>query len=500
MSFPHKSCFRLVPAGRQLVTGLGFRLGHGRPAPHLCPRALGASGIADAPASSAGATAGNPPADGPAFKAYIDFKAIRENLEEVRDNCRRRNSGADPDLVVSLYNEFVEVSRECDRARAARNENSKSMKGQMEPSDRQALIEKGQQLKDELGRLEGRLTDIQNTMQREAQKIPNLTHPQTPDTEPVLVKQVGEPRDFKFKIKDHVELGEALDIIDFDAGAQVSGSKFYYLRNEGALLELALVHWTFAKAVSKGFVPVTTPDLVRSSVLEMCGFQPRADNTQVYSIADSPLCLTGTAEVPLAGSYMNRILKSADLPICMVGFGRCFRTEAGAAGMAGKGLYRVHQFSKVELFILCTPQQSEDLLKRLVDFEEELYAELGLHFKILDMPASDLGAPAERKFDMEAWMPGLQRYGELSSASNCTDYQSRRLNIRYRPDADAAASGGKKQKKLPTEFVHTLNATACAVPRLVVAILENFQQEDGTVVIPKPLIPYMGGVDRIMKF
>ena len=240
-----------------------------------------------------------------------------------------------------------------------------------------------------------------------------------------------------------------------------------------------------------------TPDLVKASVLEKCGFQPRGTNTQVYSINDSPLCLTGTAEVPLGGVYMDKILNESELPIKMAAFGHCFRTEAGASGAAGKGLYRVHQFSKVEMFVLSTPEQSDAIHQELIDFETELFTDLGLHFKVLDMPSGDLGAPAYRKFDVEAWMPGLKRYGEISSASNCTDYQSRRLNIRYRPTASGGA-GGKGQGKA-TEFVHTLNATACAVPRMIVAILENFQQADGSVVIPDVLRPFMGGMALIKK-
>lgn len=310
------------------------------------------------------------------------------------------------------------------------------------------------------------------------------------------------------QIKNHVDVLESLDLIDFDSASVVSGSKFYYLRGAAAMLELALVNWALQCAMAKGFTPITTPDLVRESVLEKCGFQPRADNTQTYSVTDSDLCLTGTAEVPLGGIYMDKVVEEAVLPIKMAAFGHCFRTEAGAAGAAGKGLYRVHQFSKVEMFVICTPEESDALHEELIGIEEEMFTALGLHYKILDMPSGDLGAPAYRKFDVEAWMPGLQRYGEISSASNCTDYQARRLNIRYRvaakPDAargdDTEAPKKKKAKKgSPTAFCHTLNATACAVPRMIVAIMENFQQADGSVVVPEVLRPYLGGLAVIEK-
>ena len=224
--------------------------------------------------------------------------------------------------------------------------------------------------------------------------------------------------------------------------------------------------------------------------------------TGVCSVTNSDLCLTGTAEVPLGGIYMDTVIEEKDLPIRMAAYGHCFRTEAGAGGMAGKGLYRVHQFSKVEMFVICTPEQSEAIHEELIAIEEEMFNELGLHFVVLDMPSGDLGAPAYRKYDVEAWMPGLQRYGEISSASNCTDYQARRLNIRYRVAAQAKEAGApaKATKKgSPTAFCHTLNATACAVPRMIVAIMENYQQADGTVLVPEVLQPFLGGRKVIEK-
>ncbi|KAG2435294.1 hypothetical protein HXX76_007370 [Chlamydomonas incerta] len=441
----------------------------------------------------------------------------------VATNCKNRFSSADPHKVVALYDEFVALKSQADSLRAERNENSNAMKGKLEADRRAALIARGQELKDELAAVEERLNGVEAALQREGQRVPNLTHPQVPiggEEHAAVLTEVGSQRAFTFPVKDHVALAEALDMVDFESAADVSGQKFYYLRNAGALLELALVNYAFNKVVSRGFTPIMTPDLVKASVLEKCGFQPRGSGTQIYAVEDSPLCLTGTAEVPLGGVYMDRILPEAELPVKMVAFGHCFRTEAGAAGMAGKGLYRVHQFSKVEMFVLATPEQSEALHQELIDIEAGMFTELGLHFKVLDMPSGDLGAPAFRKYDVEAWMPGLQRYGEISSASNCTDYQSRRLNIRYRPGAaakevgsdsdggaEAAKKGaGKKGGKKggagggsggKTEFVHTLNATACAVPRMIVAILENFQQEDGSVVVPVPLRPYLGGMEVI---
>ncbi|GLC33588.1 hypothetical protein PLESTM_000089000 [Pleodorina starrii] len=477
-----------------------------------CSRFVAPHAVAvEAPVASTSA----PAVDAPSFRAHLDFKFIKENVDLVSTNCKNRFSNADPHKVAALYDEFVALKTQVDALRAERNENSNAMKGKLDADKRAALISRGQELKDQLAAVEERLSGVEASLQREGQRIPNLTHPQVPlggEEHAAVLKEVGSQRQFPFPPKDHVTLAEALDLVDFESAAEVTGQKFYYLRNAGALLELALVNYAFNKVVSRGFTPIMTPDLVKASVLEKCGFQPRGAGTQIYAVEDSALCLTGTAEVPLGGVYMDRILAEEQLPIKMAAFGHCFRTEAGAAGMAGKGLYRVHQFSKVEMFVLATPDQSEALHAELINIEAEMFEELGLHFKVLDMPSGDLGAPAFRKYDVEAWMPGLQRYGEISSASNCTDYQSRRLNIRYRPAAAAAdgakpaggkkggSGGGKKGGAASggkTEFVHTLNATACAVPRMIVAILENFQQEDGSVVVPAPLRPYLGGMEVI---
>jgi len=476
----------------------------------------------------------HPPAHPATFKAHLDFRHIKDNLVAVVDNCRARNSAADPRRVVELYDGVVARRKGADALRARRNENAAAVKGgakaPLSAEARQALVATGQRLKRELEGLEAELALAEAELQAEGQRVPNGTHPDVPrsgdEADAGLVRLVGAARDFAaegFAPRDHVALAEALDLVDFEAASAVSGSKFYYLRNAAAMLELALVSLALGRAQAAGFVPMTTPDLVRESVLEKCGFQPRADNTQVYSVSGGApgLCLTGTAEVPLGGFYMDQILAEKKLPIKMAAFGHCFRTEAGAAGSAGKGLYRVHQFSKVELFVISTPEQSEALHSQLLEFELGLYEDLGLHFRVLDMPTGDLGAPAYRKFDVEAWMPGLGRFGEISSASNCTDYQARRLNLRYRPTpggedtggggapAKKGGGGGGGGKKAgggggdkgggggATAFVHTLNATAVAVPRLIVAILENNQQKDGSVVVPEILRPYLGGLEVI---
>ncbi|CAI9116248.1 OLC1v1017344C1 [Oldenlandia corymbosa var. corymbosa] len=446
----------------------------------------------------------NPKVSKPQWKASIDFKWIRDNKEAVADNIANRNSNANLELVLELYDRLLDLQKEVERLRAERNAVANKMKGKLEPSERQKLIEEGKNLKEALATLEEDLLTLTDELQQEAQCIPNMTHPDVPiggEDASTLRKMVGEPPKFNFPIKDHVQLGKDLDLFDFDAAAEVSGSKFYYLKNEAVMLEMGLINWAVGEVMKRGFTPLTTPEIVRSAVVEKCGFQPRGANTQVYSIEGSDQCLIGTAEIPVGGIHMDSILPESSLPLKYVAVSHCFRTEAGAAGTATRGLYRVHQFSKVEMFVLCRPEDSDAFHKELIEIEESLFSSLGLHFKTLDMASEDLGAPAYRKFDVEAWMPGLDRYGEISSASNCTDYQSRRLGIRFRPESLSPSPASPKKKgkgnSAPTQFVHTLNATACAVPRMIICLLENYQQEDGTVVIPEVLKPFMGGVNLI---
>ncbi|KAK2391469.1 Serine--tRNA ligase, chloroplastic/mitochondrial [Trifolium repens] len=439
----------------------------------------------------------------PQWKASIDFKWIKDNKETVAANIKNRNSDANLEHILHLYDKLFILQKEVERVRGERNAVANKMKGKLEPSERQTLIEQGKNLKEGLVALEEDLVKLNDELQREAQCIPNMTHPDVPiggEDCSTIRKTVGSSPKFSFPVKDHLQLGKELDLFDFDAAAEVSGSKFYYLKNEAVLLEMALLNWTLSEVMKRGFTPLTTPEIVRSSVVEKCGFQPRANNTQVYSIDNSDQCLIGTAEIPVGGLHMDSILAESTLPLKYVAFSHCFRTEAGAAGTATRGLYRVHQFSKIEMFIFCRPEESDYYHNELIKIEEDMFSSLGLHFKTLDMASEDLGAPAYRKFDVEAWMPGLERFGEISSASNCTDYQSRRLGIRYRP-SEALVPGPKKSKGnlAPPQFVHTLNATACAVPRMIICLLENYQQEDGSVLIPEPLRPFMGGLNIITR-
>ncbi len=324
-----------------------------------------------------------------------------------------------------------------------------------------------------------------------------MSHPAAPigttgDDNKVISKW-GEPTTFDFAPKDHVALAEALDLVDFEAGASVAGQKFYFLKNEAVLLELALVQYAMQTLIKHGYTPVITPDVARVEVLEGIGFIPRdpdPNKRQIYAIADTDLCLIATAEITLGGMHRDKIFDELDLPRKYVGLSHCFRTEAGAPGRDTKGLYRVHQFTKVEMFVFCTPDQSEAIHQELLAIEEEIFRGLGLPYHVIDTCTGDLGGPAYRKYDLEAWMPGRGEkgeYGEVTSTSNCTDYQARRLGFRYK-------THGQKG----TRFVHTLNGTAVACTRAILAVLENGQQADGSVLVPEVLRPWVGK-ERIVR-
>ncbi|MDR1970439.1 MAG: serine--tRNA ligase [Treponema sp.] len=428
----------------------------------------------------------------------LDYRFIVENLPAVKANIAGRYMKADADAVVRLYNRRTELATRLQGLQQKRNANAASMKGKLEAEVRSALIEEGKKLKEEIASAEGELAETEGKLEAEARRIPNMAHPDAPagkeDKDNLEVKRVGAPGVFDFEPADHVKLGQDLDIIDFDSGTKVAGTKFYYLKNEGVFLELALVRYALDILTKKGFTPFITPDVAREEILEGIGFNPRGAESNVYTLEGEDACLVGTAEITLGGYYSDTILAREQLPLRMAGLSHCFRREAGAAGQFSKGLYRVHQFTKVEMFVYCLPEDSSARHEELRSIEEEIFAGLEIPFRVVDTCTGDLGAPAYRKWDLEAWMPGRANppspgggeWGEVTSTSNCTDYQARRLNIRYK-DSDGR-----------NKFVHMLNGTAIAVSRGIIAILENFQQADGSVRIPKALVPYCG-FDSIKK-
>lgn len=420
----------------------------------------------------------------------LDYKFIKDNLDAVKENIKNRNMTADADKVVELYDKRTALVTKQQDLQQQRNENAKAMKQKLDDEKRQELIQAGKKIKEDIAEVEKELSQIEIDLDTAARQIPNMIHPDAPigklDTENLEIKKVGTPRKFDFEPKDHVQLAEELDLLDFDRGTKVSGPKFYYLKNEAVFLEQALIQYALNILRKHGFEIFITPDIAREEILKGIGFNPRGNESNVYSIEGEGTCLVATAEITLGGYHSGEILDKAKLPLMYGGLSHCFRREAGAAGQFSKGLYRVHQFDKVEMFVYSTPEQSDRLHHKLREIEEEIFTGLGLPFHVVDTCSGDLGAPAYRKWDLEAWMPGRNggEYGEVTSTSNCTDYQARRLNIKYKDD------DGKNK------YVHTLNGTAIAVGRAMLAILENYQNEDGSVTIPPALVP-LCGFDKI---
>ena len=407
----------------------------------------------------------------------LDLRLIRQEPERISQNCLNRNL---PDLVPQLLaqdEQARQLKGELDSLRQQRNDFSSQMKGKLSPEERQTLIESSKALKTREEELNGLHREAELERGNLLSQLPNLTHPEAPigndeDSNRVL-REVGGRPEFEFEPKDHLTLMENLDLVDFEGGAKVVGQKFYYLKNQAVFLELALAQYALGLLQKEGFTVHMTPDLARASVVQGTGFQPRGDSAQIYAVENTDLCLIATAEITLGGLLADQILSADQLPLLYAGFSHCFRTEAGAAGRESRGLYRVHQFSKIEMFAFTTPEQSDLMHDRLLAIEEQIYQDLGIPYRVVDICTGDLGAPAYRKFDLEAWMPGRGQWGEITSTSNCTDYQARRLNIRYK-DAET----GKNQ------YVHMLNGTAVAVSRTLIALMENGQQADGSIRLP----------------
>jgi seryl-tRNA synthetase len=416
----------------------------------------------------------------------LDLKHIRDNTAAVEENSKNRGVEVDVGLVVQLADRRSELIQELNELRQRQNQMAKSIGKERDPDAREALITESRITKERIPERETELARVEEQLREEHLKIPNMTHPDAPigkdDSENVEIRRWGDPPDFGFEPRDHVELGNSLGIIDFDAGAKVAGSKFYFLRGDAVLLELGLIRYAMDFLLERGYQPTITPDVARDEMLVGTGFIPRGPETQIYSVEDSDLSLIATAEITLAGTLADEILDEEDLPIRLAGLSHCFRTEAGSHGRASRGLYRVHQFTKVEMFAFTTPEQSEALHNEMVEIEERIFQGLGLPYRVVDICTGDLGGAAYRKYDLEAWMPGRNDFGEVTSTSNTTDYQARRLRIRYR----RAEPGGRPQ------LLHTLNGTALAISRALIALLEIYQQEDGSIALPKALVPYVG--------
>ncbi|MBW3663322.1 MAG: serine--tRNA ligase [Actinobacteria bacterium] len=419
----------------------------------------------------------------------IDVRLLRDDPDRVAAALARRGIGrVEVDELVELDERRRSLIAAVEGARAEQNAASKSI-GKASPDERAGMIQAAAELKDRGAQLETELAGVETDFETRLAGIPNLPDAAAPEGgegEGVVIKTVGDRPAFDFDPRDHVDLMEPRGAVDLERGAKVSGARFAYLKGDGALLEFALVRYAIDVAVEHGHVPVVPPVLVREEAMYGTGFLP-TDEQQLFRTDErDDLYLTGTAEVALAALHLEEILDPAALPIRYVGFSTCFRREAGTYGKDTRGIFRVHQFDKVELFSFVEPERSTEEHERLLAIEEALMTGLGLHYQVVDIPVGDLGASAARKFDLEAWLPGQQAYRELTSCSNTTDYQARRLRCRVR------------RGEGETELVHTLNGTALAVGRTIIALVETHQLADGAVAVPEPLQPYLGR-DRILE-
>jgi len=421
----------------------------------------------------------------------LDPRWLAERRDEIEESCRRRGVRADVAAAAAAQTRVAAARTAVGEINRRRNEHQSAGKRPLDAEVREAHIAEGRRIKQELARAEAELNEVEARLEAELGGIPNLVHPDAPiggEEDCRELRRVGSPPHFDFEPSDHMALAERLDLVDFEAGARVTGQKFYYLKNEAVLLELGLQRFALDILIDEGFQPIMTPDLARRQVVDAMAFSPRGPETQIYSVADSELDLVGTAEITLGGLYADAILDEDTLPIRLAGISHCFRTEAGSAGRESRGLYRVHQFTKVEMFAFTRPEDSAAMHDDLLRIEEGIFQALEIPYRVVDIATGDLGAPAYRKYDLEAWMPGRGKggdYGEVTSTSNCTDFQARRLRTRFR------RKGGKRN-----ELVHTLNGTAVAITRVLIALLENHQRADGSVGIPEALRPYVG-LDRV---
>jgi len=415
----------------------------------------------------------------------IDPRLLRDNPDVVRQSLERRGSDLDLDALIDLEARARSVQADAEQARADQKEAGRRI-AQLQGEEKEAAIAEVATLAERVKTLTAEADRLREEFERLWLTVPNLVDPTaaeglTEDDAEVL-REVGTRPEFDFEPADHATLGVTLDVIDTERAAKVSGSRFGYLKGQAVLLEFALVRWALDKLVAHGHTPMVPPVLVREEALVGTGFFP-ADREQVYAVPEDGLFLVGTSEVPLAAYHMDEIFDPEDLPARYAGFSTCFRREAGTYGKDTAGIFRVHQFDKVEMFVFTRPEDSADEHERLLGIEEELVRELEVPYRVVNIAAGDLGASAAKKYDIEAWFPSQERYREITSCSNTTDYQARRLRIRYRAGSS-------------NEIVNTLNGTASAIGRTILAILENHQQADGSVVIPEALRPYTG-FDRI---
>lgn len=413
----------------------------------------------------------------------LDIHYIRDNADKVQESTRQKGYDVDIQKLLKLDDDRRELQQRVDELRERRNANAAKMKG---GKPEQSLIDEGKQIKIELAEQEGYLTSLESEYTELLHAVPNVIFDDVPlgdEEDSVEVKVYGEQRT---GAKDHLDFAVARDWVDFERGAKVAGAKFYYLKSDLALLENAIMQFALDFIVKKGFTYMTVPHMVNQRTMTGTGFAPRtSDQSDEYAIEDEDLSLIATAEIPLTGYHADEIIDEDKLPLLYAGYSPCYRREAGAAGKHTRGLFRVHQFNKLEMYAFTLPEQSVEVHQQILAIEEELWQALGISYHVINIAAGDLGAPAAKKYDIEYWSPVDGSYRELTSCSNCTDFQARNLNIRVR------RMDGR------VEVLHTLNGTAVSLARSLVVILESCQNEDGTLTVPGALRPYMSGREVI---
>ena len=423
----------------------------------------------------------------------LDLKYIRENPDTVKDALRKLHADAPIDEIIALDEERRDVLQEVEALRHQRNVTSKQIGAMKDPAQREPLIQQMRQVNERIGTLEDQLRGVEGRLHDAMMLVPNVPHESVPvgadDSENIVIRQEGTPKtadEFGFEPLPHWDLGPMLGIIDFERGVKLSGSRFYVLRGMGARLQRALISWMVDLHVEEqGYTEIYPPAVVKEACMWGAGQLPKFA-ANIYHDVEDDLWLVGTAEIPLTNLHRDEILEADELPLHYVAYTPCFRREKFAAGRDVRGIKRGHQFDKVEMYKFTTPETSYDELETLLDNAEDVPRALGIPHRVVQMVTGDLGFTASKKYDVEMWAPGYGEWLEVSSCSNCEAFQARRTNIRYRPDPGAKP-----------EFVHTLNGSGLALPRTVIAILENYQQADGSVVVPEVLRPYMGGAEVI---
>ena len=414
----------------------------------------------------------------------LDIRYIREHADRVQESAK--NKGYNDVSIARLLDtdeQRRQLQQQVDELRTRRNEIAGQMKGGKPAPE---LIEQGRALKEELAKLESDLRDVEADFQAQMDAVPNITLDDVPlggESDSVEIKAWGDKRQ---SAEDHLDFATGRGWLDFERGAKVAGTKFYYIKGDLMLLENAIYQYALNLLISKGFTPMTVPHMVSGRVARGSGFAPKSHKeSNEYFIDGEDTMLIGTAEAPLTGFHADEIIDEKDLPLLYTGYSPCYRKEAGAAGKFSRGLFRVHQFNKLEMYIFCTPEQSVQMHEKILSIEEEIWQNLGVPYHVANIAAGDLGAPAAKKYDIEYWSPVDNQYRELTSCSNCTDFQARNLNIRVR------RSDGSLQ------VLHTLNGTAVSLARSLVAIIENYQTDDGKLRVPEVLRPYLGNREEL---